>query len=430
MAFAEPSDSPLASATDRLGALIQDDTVVSATNAARAAAVRPGMRLRVAGAFAPKLSFLRAGEPHLPSRLTALHGRLAPFVTDMRAAQDLFEPDSVLLTAKCQSEDRIRIQKAAFSPLTPKALQIGFGATQTDAIISVLARQPLTLEAAVQMHITDILSVSLPVSDESDLTLGRLLADQHAADYPALSALRRLLRGDSDVLKPLLSDNTFSLRTTFASCASDTLLEAHIRDAALTLNGLLRARNIQPGCVTLALETADGTVCINCDSDSAKANDIASQLICRLRKTPHEAVTALMLSAKTQCTHQESQALPGLAADLIARLGSGRVFRLSETDNEFSGQNRHVSGHCTRRSEPLLPVTEAVPALIRREAVLLEDEDGLPVWESRLTLLDGPTYHRVGNETREYRTAATTAGRRVWIWRTPGKTNWHLQGFF
>ena len=68
--------------------------------------------------------------------------------------------------------------------------------------------------------------------------------------------------------------------------------------------------------------------------------------------------------------------------------------------------------------------------MIRREAVPLREEKGVPLWEGPLTLLEGPSVRRIGSEEREYWTAKTTAGRRVWLWKTPGRKNWHLQGLF
>ena len=293
LAFAEPNASDVFhSASEPLGALIEDETVLSATNKARQAGVRPSMHLRTATAFAPGLSLLRADQVRLPDFLKALRARLAPFVSSMQFVQNPFETDSVLLTAKCLTGDRRLIQKAALSPLTPKVLRIGFGLTESDALLSAVTGRQLTLETAASMKIAELLPDRISQTVPVEFTLGGLLSDSTAsADSPSLTTLRSLLRGDSDCFTVLPLESTFSFRKEGRSASPESATEARLCEAAYALAGWLQARRIHPGRVTLTLETANGDAVTTCEPTSSEAQVLASELLRRLRQTPHEAVT-------------------------------------------------------------------------------------------------------------------------------------------
>ena len=155
--------------------------------------------------------------------------------------------------------------------------------------------------------------------------MGGLLSDSTAsADSPSLTTLRSLLRGDSDCFTVLPLESTFSFRKEGRSASPESATEARLCEAAYALAGWLQARRIHPGRVTLTLETANGDAVTTCKPTSSEAQVLASELLRRLRQTPHEAVTALTLTADTKRASEERAPAVGRAADLSGRIGSGR----------------------------------------------------------------------------------------------------------
>lgn len=408
------------------GALIENGAVVSATSDARALGVQPGMPLRTAFAFAPALTVLKRTEPRLPPWLSVQRSSLAPLVGRVRSACGLFDAGDVLITAQLLSD--LEVRTAPAGPV-PAALRIGTGPGEAEAVLAALSGQRrLTHEEADRLRLSDCLpAMDQPVAG----TIAELVSAPSSSLQPAAAELRRLLLDDGSALRDIRLGDTFELRMPIAGHLPGAELKLRLSESAAALSGWLAARGIQPGRISLTLETGAGKVMLEVEPSAGTADAILAELIRSLRKEPHADIRAFTLRPETKRTDDRGPAACGLAADLAARLGSGRVYRLPCAEDGFPGSVRRLNGTLPAVSEEQpLPERTILPAMVRRDAVPLRAEHGVPCWEGPLTLLKGPTFRRIGSEEREYWTAKTEAGRRVWLWKTPGAGNWHLQGLF
>lgn len=408
------------------GALIENETVVGVTSKARASGVRPGMLLRTAFAFTPSLSVLKRPEPRLSAWLSVQRARLAPHAGRVRAAVGLFETGDALITAELLPESND--VSASFAE-EPASLRIGFGSGEAEAVLAALSgRKSLSHEEARRLPLSDCLPGLPPAAP---VTPDGLVCASPSSLTPAAAELRALLRGDCTLLKDVRLDGEFFLRMPIENSLPGSEIEHRLSETASALSGWLASRRMQPGRISLTIETDVSTDTFETSPASGTSAAIFVDLIRTLRRTPHAGIHAFTVRLVMQRLDDNPPAASGLAADLASRLGDGRVYRLSAADSGFPGAVRHAAREQTAVSERrALPERSAVPSMIRREAVPLREEKGVPLWEGPLTLQEGPSVRRIGSEVREYWTAKTTAGRRVWLWKTPGRKNWHLQGLF
>ena len=129
----------------------------------------------------------------------------------------------------------------------------------------------------------------------------------------------------------------------------------------------------------------------------------------------------------------------GLAARLQARLGPGRVFRLSNLDEGLSSTSSRLAPVADAFARK--PMSAPAGKADVRPTMLLSDplplhasDDGLAWRQESLRLVDGPVRHADDSEIRDYFVAESSGGRRVWLYRTEEsdktKARWHLHGFF
>lgn len=129
----------------------------------------------------------------------------------------------------------------------------------------------------------------------------------------------------------------------------------------------------------------------------------------------------------------------GLAARLQARLGPGRVFRLSNLDEGLPSTSSRLAPVADAFARK--PMSAPAGKADVRPTMLLSDplplhasDDGLAWRQESLRLVDGPVRHADDSEIRDYFVAESSSGRRVWLYRTEDsdktEVRWHLHGFF
>lgn len=124
---------------------------------------------------------------------------------------------------------------------------------------------------------------------------------------------------------------------------------------------------------------------------------------------------------------------------LQARLGPGRVFRLSNLDEGLPSTSSRLAPVADAFARK--PMSAPAGKADVRPTMLLSDplplhasDDGLAWRQESLHLVDGPVRHADDSEIRDYFVAESSSGRRVWLYRTEDsdktEVRWHLHGFF
>lgn len=161
--------------------------------------------------------------------------------------------------------------------------------------------------------------------------------------------------------------------------------------------------------------------------------------------------------SRSEATYSMTQ----LAERLTARVGAGAVYRVSSAADHRPQFAWRMSAALAAKTADVVPVVPVVPVVSaarhdrRRplwmlpEPVLLEAEQGLPRYQGRLTLLEGPERLETGwwdehGIARDYYRAVDPRGVRLWIFRDrrhrrTAKTaaggnrrdsGWYLEGIF
>jgi len=128
-----------------------------------------------------------------------------------------------------------------------------------------------------------------------------------------------------------------------------------------------------------------------------------------------------------------------LAERLAARMGNHSVFGLVTVAEHRPQQASRPKNLLTgKTNEALLSVERSAkrPLWMLPEPALLPAEQGLPLHQGRLTLIDGPERLETGwwdgdGIARDYYTAVNPHGMRLWIFRNRNRAAaWYLHGFF
>lgn len=180
---------------------------------------------------------------------------------------------------------------------------------------------------------------------------------------------------------------------------------------------LPRSSRLTGGELSLALEGLDQTRRITVSVDECDGGIFADALTRHLIRTPVPGCLrrlTLSLSPEAESHAPAEKRMPtGIAARLQARLGPGRVFRLSGLETGLPAPSLHlspVSDAFVRR-----PVTGSVPsdprpALILSEPIPLHDSENGPRWQQEaLHLVSGPVQQTDDGVVRDYFVAESSA---------------------
>lgn len=219
-------------------------------------------------------------------------------------------------------------------------------------------------------------------------------------------------------------------------------LPALLEDLCARLAGAARSSRLTGGELSLALEGLDQTRRITVSVDECDGGIFADALTRHLISTPVPGCLrrlTLSLSPEAESHAPAEKRMPtGIAARLQARLGPGRVFRLSGLETGLPAPSPRlspVSDAFVRRPVTGSAPSDPRPALILSEPIPLHDSENGPRWQQEaLHLVSGPVQQADDGVVRDYFVAESSGGRRVWLYRTtesgrPG-ANWHLQGLF
>lgn len=199
------------------------------------------------------------------------------------------------------------------------------------------------------------------------------------------------------------------------------------------------------GELTLTLEGLDETRRIVVSVNNGSARAFTDVLTDRLIRTPIPgSLRRMTLSLEPEISDlirdTPNASVPtGLAARLQARLGPGRVFRLSNLDEGLPSTSSRLAPVADAFARK--PMSAPAGKADVRPTMLLSDplplhasDDGLAWRQESLRLVDGPVRHADDSEIRDYFVAESSSGRRVWLYRTEDsdktEVRWHLHGFF
>lgn len=199
------------------------------------------------------------------------------------------------------------------------------------------------------------------------------------------------------------------------------------------------------GELTLTLEGLDETRRIVVSVNNGSARAFTDVLTDRLIRTPIPgSLRRMTLSLEPEISDlirdTPNASVPtGLAARLQARLGPGRVFRLSNLDEGLPSTSSRLAPVADAFARK--PMSAPAGKADVRPTMLLSDplplhasDDGLAWRQESLHLVDGPVRHADDSEIRDYFVAESSSGRRVWLYRTEDsdktEVRWHLHGFF
>ena len=199
------------------------------------------------------------------------------------------------------------------------------------------------------------------------------------------------------------------------------------------------------GELTLTLEGLDETRRIVVSVNNGSTRAFTDVLTDRLIRTPIPgSLRRMTLSLEPEISDlirdTPNASVPtGLAARLQARLGPGRVFRLSNLDEGLPSTSSRLAPVAVAFARK--PMSAPAGKADVRPTMLLSDplplhasDDGLAWRQESLRLVDGPVRHADDSEIRDYFVAESSSGRRVWLYRTEDsdktEVRWHLHGFF
>ena len=199
------------------------------------------------------------------------------------------------------------------------------------------------------------------------------------------------------------------------------------------------------GELTLTLEGLDETRRIVVSVNNGSARAFTDVLTDRLIRTPIPgSLRRMTLSLEPEISDlirdTPNASVPtGLAARLQARLGPGRVFRLSNLDEGLPSTSSRLAPVADAFARK--PMSAPAGKADVRPTMLLSDplplhasDDGLAWRQESLRLVAGPVRHADDSEICDYFVAESSSGRRVWLYRTEDsdktEVRWHLHGFF
>lgn len=199
------------------------------------------------------------------------------------------------------------------------------------------------------------------------------------------------------------------------------------------------------GELTLTLEGLDETRRIVVSVNNGSTRAFTDVLTDRLIRTPIPgSLRRMTLSLEPEISDlirdTPNASVPtGLAARLQARLGPGRVFRLSNLDEGLPSTSSRLApvADAFARKPMSAPAGKADvrPTMLLSDPLPLHASDDELAWrQESLRLVDGPVRHADDSEIRDYFVAESSSGRRVWLYRTEDsdktEVRWHLHGFF
>ncbi|HET7651218.1 MAG TPA: DNA polymerase Y family protein [Gammaproteobacteria bacterium] len=440
--------------------------LVACNAAAQRAGVQPGMRVAAALALIPELAIHTrdmAREAHLLDQLAAWSEKFTPTVC-------VSSPDMLLLEVAgsahlfggaqgLQQRAREGLQAlghatcVALAP-TPVAAE-WFARSGRETVVMHAAQLPAAL-GALPLAALSWPAVWCARFEQLGLRtvrdLFRLPRDGLARRFgpELLRTWDRVLGNLPDPRKPRQAPLRFSARQElpaetadtaqmlpYISCLFEALCAGLRRHDATTGNVVLGFRHLKRAETQLPLGLLAPT------RDPARWRQLAQQAL-QKRVLP-EAVTELTLTSGAFLRHapppadlferagRSGEDLAALMDKLRARLGRRAIARLrvlADHRPEFAWQGSSRA----QRSTPIMTAPRPLWLLEQAQCVRVHAQQ-LRLQGKTLTLLDGPERIESGwwderDLARDYYTARSTDGRRLWLYRERGAGRWFVHGLF